>query len=257
MPGPIDPTPEVLRLIDDVLGSAAIGAYAHGSAVLGGLRLWSDVDVLVVTRRRTTDPERRSLVDGLLRISGWPPSVRRPVEVTSVVQADIRPWRYPPVMDLLFGEWLRADLEGGVPLAPPAPTPDLAPLLAMVLAGNRPLAGPPPAQVLDPVPPGDLRRAMREVVPGLLRDLDGDERNVVLTLARAWSTLATGEIRSKDAAADWALERLPEEQRPVLAHARAVYLGEADENWSELGARVRPHVDHVVGQIEREAPAGG
>ena len=78
--------------------------------------------------RRTTDAERRALVDGLLRISGrWPPIDRRPVELTVVVQADVRPWRYPPVMDLQFGEWLRADLERGLPPDPPSPTPDLAP----------------------------------------------------------------------------------------------------------------------------------
>ena len=232
---------------------SAIGAYAHGSAVLGRLRPLSDVDMLVVTRRRTTAGERRALVDGLLRISGrWPPVGRRPVELTLVVQSDVRPWRYPPVMDLQFGEWLRADLERGRPPDPPAPTPDLAPVLTMVIAGNRPLMGPPPAEVLDPVPPDDLRRAMRDVVPGLLVDLDDDTRNVLLTLARIWTTLATGEIRSKDAAADWALERLPDEHRAVLAHARAVYLGEADEDWTELDARVRSHVDHVLRQIERQ-----
>ncbi len=256
--GPLDPTPEVLRLVDRVLGANVIGAYAHGSVVLGRLRPLSDVDVLVVARRRTTDAERRALVDGLLRISGrWPSNDRRPVELTVVAQPDVRPWRYPPVMDLQFGEWLRAALERGVPPDPPSPTPDLAPVLAMVLAGNRPLLGPPPAEVLDPVPPGDLRLAMRDVVPGLLHDLDGDERNVILTLARVWTTLATGEIRSKDAAADWALERLPDEHRAVLEHARTVYLGEADEDWSELGPRVRPHVDHVLRQIDVLAPAGG
>ena len=186
--GPLDPTPEVLRLVDRVLGANVIGAYAHGSVVLGRLRPLSDVDVLVVARRRTTDAERRALVDGLLRISGrWPSNDRRPVELTVVAQPDVRPWRYPPVMDLQFGEWLRAALERGVPPDPPSPTPDLAPVLAMVLAGNRPLLGPPPAEVLDPVPPGDLRLAMRDVVPGLLHDLDGDERNVILTLARIWT----------------------------------------------------------------------
>jgi streptomycin 3"-adenylyltransferase len=86
-------------------------------------------------------------------------------------------------------------------------------------------------------------------VDALLDDLDDDTRNVVLTLARAWSTLETGEIRSKDAAAGWALERLPSEHRPVLEHARAIYLGEADERWDRLAADVRPHADYVVGRI--------
>jgi len=111
------------------------------------------------------------------------------------------------------------------------------------------LFGPPPSEVLDPIPPADVRRAMLDGIPSLLSDLDGDERNVVLTFARIWMSLATGMIRSKDAAADWALPRLPPEHRAVLEHARAIYLGEAAEEWGELLPRVRPHVDHVIGEI--------
>jgi streptomycin 3"-adenylyltransferase len=76
-----------------------------------------------------------------------------------------------------------------------------------------------------------------------------DTRNGLLTLARIWTTLATGEIRPKDEAADWALARLPEEHRPVLAHARSAYLGEEPEDWRQLAPRLRPHVDHVVQRI--------
>ena len=75
---------------------------------------------------------------------------------------------------------------------------------------------------------------MLDGIPALLGFLDGDEANVVLTFARIWTTLATGVIRSKDAAADWALRRLPPEHRAVLEHARAIYLGDAPEEWGDL-----------------------
>nr|BFE79616.1 hypothetical protein GCM10020093_022170 [Planobispora longispora] len=78
----------------------------------------------------------------------------------------------------------------------------------------------------------------------------------MLTLARVWTTLATGEIRSKDAAADWALARLPAEHRPVLEHARELYLSRrySEESWSdELRARVGPHVEAVLAEIDRLA----
>jgi hypothetical protein len=39
-------------------------------------------------------------------------------------------------------------------------------------------------------------------VPELLGDLEDDICNVVLTLTRAWATVATGEIWSKEAAAE-------------------------------------------------------
>ena len=81
---------------------------------------------------------------------------------------------------------------------------------------------------------------MLEGIGPLLADLDDDTRNVVLTLARIWTTLGTGEFRSKHAAADWALERLPEEHRAVLARARAIYLDDEPERWDDLGRACGP-----------------
>ncbi|MGW5671146.1 aminoglycoside adenylyltransferase family protein [Micromonospora sp. NPDC003776] len=247
---------DILLVVDGVLGADVLGAYLHGSGVLGGLRPASDVDVFVVSGRRTTAAQRRALVEGLFEISGRRAfrGPARPVELTVVTHADVRPWRYPPHGEFLYGEWLRDEYAGGG--APrPEPTPDLAPLITMVLRGNTPLVGPPPAELLDPVPAADLARAIVAGIPGLLADLDDDTRNVLLTFARIWATLDTGDILPKDVAADRALALLPPEHRPVLAHARAIYLGEAEERWSdELTAQVRPHVDHVLAEIRRLSP---
>jgi predicted nucleotidyltransferase len=232
-----------------------VGAYLFGSAVLGGLRPRSDLDVLVVSRRRTSRGEKRRLVERLLAVSGsQPPAPPRPVELTIVVESEIRPWPYPPAYDFQYGEWLRREFESGdVEPWPTTANPDLAVLITMVLLGNRPLLGPPPADVFDPVPRDDLVRAMVDGLDGLLRDLDTDTRNVVLTLARIWSTVASGTIRSKDEAATWALERLPDEHRTVLARARAIYLGDEEERWDDLEPHVRPHADRVVAEIRRLA----
>jgi len=82
-------------------------------------------------------------------------------------------------------------------------------------------------------------------------DIDSDTGNVILTFARIWSTVATDVIRSKDAAADWALDRLPEAHRPVLARARAIYVGDQAERWDDLRDQIVPHVDYVVAEIRR------
>ncbi|CAM5515791.1 hypothetical protein SRIMM317S_06957 [Streptomyces rimosus subsp. rimosus] len=189
---------EIVELTGGVLRENLMGAYLHGSSVLGGLKPASDVDVLLVSRMSMDGRERRALLDGLLAISGSR-NMARPVELTVVVQSEVRPWRYPPACDFLYGEWLRAEYEAGkVPR--PEPLPDLALLITMTLTGDSPLAGPRPAQVLDPVPHSDLVRASVAGVPDLLDDLDGDTRNVLLTFARIWTTLATGQIRPKDVA---------------------------------------------------------
>ncbi|MFF8104378.1 aminoglycoside adenylyltransferase domain-containing protein [Streptomyces sp. NPDC016640] len=243
---------EIVGLAGGVLGGDLIGAYLHESSVLGGLRPASDVDVLLVSRRPMGERERQALLGGLLGISGSR-NKARPVELTVVVQSEVKPWRHPPACDFLYGEWLRAEYEAGkVPR--PEPMPDLALLITMARTGDYPLAGPRPALVLAPVPHSDLVRASVAGIPDLLDNLDGDTRNVLLTFARIWTTLTTGQIRPKDAAAGWALAQLPPEHRPVLEHARQLYLNcrYSEEIWSEtLQAQVRPHVDRVLAEIDQ------
>jgi predicted nucleotidyltransferase len=248
----VDQLDQVVRLVDEAIGPAALGIYLHGSAVRGGLKPASDLDILVVTGRSMVDGERQVLAAGLTRLSGRR-SGARSLELTAVVQSQVRPWRYPPISDFLYGDWLRDEIGTDGPPRP-APMPNLAIMIPETLAGNHPLAGPPPADLLDPVPAEDIVRGSVAGIPGLLDDLPGDTRNVVLTLARIWTTLATGRIASKDAAADWALARLAPEHQPVLRHARQLYLTSryTEETWSdELRARVRAHVDAVLAEIDR------
>ncbi|MEU6762127.1 aminoglycoside adenylyltransferase family protein [Streptomyces sp. NPDC046853] len=259
-------TEDTVRLVRETLGGNVIGVYLYGSACLGGLRPHSDIDVFAVVERPLTAAQRGRLVEGLLGLSVWPARAEgaRPVELTIVVRRDVVPWTCPPRQEFQYGEWLRQEYERGL-LPSPVPSHDLAPLITMVLLADTPLAGPPPGEVLAPVPAGDLAGAIVAGVPELLAELASDTRNVVLTLARIWMTLATGAITSKDAAADWALARLPRDHRPVLAHARAAYVaGEAGEGeegaeraeraegerWAELGPRVGPFAAFVVGEIE-------
>src|SRR5690606_33383901 len=113
----------------------------------------------------------------------------------------------PPRCELLYGEWLRSEFEQGA-VPEPGPSPDLAVLVTMVHQGNAPLVGPPPGEVLDPVPPADLARAVVAGVPDLLADLEHDTRNVILTLLRIWTTArcsAGSRSRAQSAAAsfDW------------------------------------------------------
>jgi streptomycin 3"-adenylyltransferase len=231
-----------------------VGAYLFGSAVLGGLRPRSDLDVFVVSSRPTTREERQRLVDRLLAISwvGTPQGMLRGIELTIVVQSEIKPWRYPPRRDFQYGQWVRVALErGDVEPWRTTTDPDLASLITQVRLANRPLLGPPPAAVFDPVPHDDLLRAIVSDVDAWVGRLDSDTRNVILALARIWSTVVTGVVSSKDVAADWALARLPEEHRAVLARARAIYLGDEDERWDGVEHQVRRYADHVRGEINR------
>ncbi|HEX7172137.1 MAG TPA: aminoglycoside adenylyltransferase family protein [Candidatus Limnocylindria bacterium] len=251
-----DPVADQADAVVGVLARAlpagtVVGAYLYGSAVAGGLRRDSDLDFFGVVNRRLTPAETRALSDGLIPISdrdSRPPSWR-PIELTLAVHGEIRPWRYPPRVAFQYGEWLRGEFQRG-DLAPwNDPNPDLAVLVTMVLASGVPRIGPPAGVLLAPVPPEDVS-AMADELPSMLDDLESDTRNVLLTLARMWSTVTTGEVRTKDGAADWALIRLPEEHRQVLELARSSYLGKADDPAYDLRA-VRSHAVLVVDQIRR------
>jgi predicted nucleotidyltransferase len=250
-------TEDTVHLVRETLGADIVGIYLYGSALLGGLRPHSDIDLFAVVERPLAVGQRRKLVEGLLGLSAWPArgDEARPVELTLVVRREVSPWTYPPRQEFQYGEWLRAEYERGH-LPSPELSPDLAPLITMVLLADAPLAGPPPGEVLAPVPSEDLARAVVAGVPDLLAELASDTRNVVLTLARIWMTLATGAMTSKDAAADWALARLPAVHRPVLAHARTVYVAGEEERWEELRPLVGPYAAYVASVIGVLAGAG-
>jgi predicted nucleotidyltransferase len=241
--------------VRSLLQEELVGAYLHGSAVLGGLQPHSDIDLLVVAKRRTSRDEKRALVDLLLESSrsieaGGPP---RPIELDIVVASEIRPWRYPPTFDFHFDELLRTEFESGE--LEPWPTrtnADLASVVTMVLVGDRPLFGPPAHEIFDPVPRADYVHAILRDTRTVDQYLDWDTRNVVLTLARIWTAVATDEVLSKDSAASWALPRLPEEHRRVLERAQAVYRGDAEEeSWDAALPEVRAYAAYLVSVIER------
>ncbi|MBE1577600.1 aminoglycoside adenylyltransferase domain-containing protein [Amycolatopsis roodepoortensis] len=217
-----------------------LGLYLYGSAVAGGLRPDSDVDLLLITRRSLGESERAALVSLLSRVSGWrghatrfPGAAgRRPIELTGIVAGD-RPSR----RDFQYGEWLREDfVQGGLPR--PAEDLDVVILVATAHAAHRVLRGPALTDLLDPVPRGLLRDAALGVVPGLLSEIEGDERNVLLTLARIVVTVETGAIVSKDVAAAAVAPTLDGDGRALLERARAGYLGTAADDWTGLSAEV-------------------
>jgi predicted nucleotidyltransferase len=266
LPGLTDPEARqaqaVLDLLETTMGEALHAVILHGSAVSGGLRPDSDLDLLVVTTRRLTAAERRTLLDGLLARSRSPRrrDLPRHLEVTVVVTEDVRPWRYPPRLELQYGDWWRTEFEAGEESPWHSPDPDLAIVLTAARAVGRSLVGPPAADLIDPVPRDDLRRALTAVLPALVADLVDDTRNVLLTLARIASTLEHAEIEPKDVAAERALRWLPHDAAATLLHARDGYLGRIEDRWDEPEARAAARVaaDALLTRIEEvgEVSAG-
>ncbi len=242
-----------------ILGAALLGVYQHGSAVLGGLRPDSDIDVVVVLTRRSSAEEKRRLIELLLALSGGPSSSApgRPIEIDILVVSEIKPWRYPPTFDFHYSELLRDRFErGDLEPWPSRTNPDLASAITMVLVGDRPLIGPRPADVFDPVPRADYVDAVLRDTGTVDEYLAWDTRNVVLTLPRIWSAIATDDVHSKESAALWALERMPDAHRAVLERAVSAYRGDTEDRWDDLVVETRAYVDFILAEISRARAEG-
>ncbi len=233
----------VLRHLERNAAGDIAGAYLFGSAVSSGLRPDSDVDLLVLTRRTMTTGERLALIDVLLGLSGWKghsarfreAADRRPIELTSLVLQEVRPWTSAPRRDFQYGEWLREQLlEHHIP--EPEVDPDILVLAATAQAAHQVMVGPPLRTLLDPVPPEMLREAMVASIPDILAEIEGDERNTLLVLARMLVTLDTGRIVPKDIAANAIVPSLAAQDRVLMERARDGYLGVEEDLWGDSTA---------------------
>lgn len=248
--------PEVIDRIasyfDSISSDDLVGLYLCGSSIVGGLQRDSDIDVLAVTSRSLSTEERSEITDLLLRFSGRRATVEpgRPIELTSVVHSELAPWRYPPVCDYQYGEWLRDEFAAGQ-LPAPHPDPDLTILIIAARTTSQPLRGPAFDEITEPVPQADLRRAIHDSLKPLLADLHGDERNVLLTLARMVVTLETGDIVSKDDAAHRVMSGLPPHSQALMDLARQAYLGLAVDDWTQNRGQTQETADLLAAHVRR------
>ena len=223
-----------------------MGIYIFGSAVVGGLKNKSDVDVLVAVNESLTFEQRQVLLTRLMEVSGTIGNIHtvRPIELTVIRVADVVPWRYPPRSEFVYGEWLRKEFDAGA-VPNPVCDPDLALVLKTLIDNSLALYGDNAEKVFDAVPMADIQRAIRESLPGLLAEIQGDERNIVLTLSRMWLTSATGEIAPKDTAAEWVETLLPDHQAALVRYARQGYLGKIADDWSGRQEELMALISHM------------
>ena len=248
---------EVLDIITGILGSSVAAVYLHGSAVRGGLRKDSDVDILAVVECDLADETRRLLTDRLLKTSGQIGNRDglRCLEVTVVKLSDIVPWRYPAKIQFQYGEWLREGFEAGL-IQETYDDPDLAIILSQINQHSVALIGDDAYSMLDQVPRADLHEAIADSLSSLMAGINGDERNVILTLARMWATVESGVFLPKDKAAEWAGSFVTKEQRVLLELAASAYRGECTDDWSGIDDQLRELAAVMEGEIKSRVCCG-
>lgn len=243
----------LLSVLKKLLGQDLHNVSLYGSAVDGGLRKYSDIDLLSISSRNLTSEEINILIQNLLNISGkyMLDEILKPIELTLVNISEINPWQYPPKFDFQYGEWLRNQFENGEnnPWKSKL-NPDLTIVLKQASESGIVLSGSPLKDLIAPIPPKDFILACTDEIDNLLEDLKWDTRNVLLTLCRIWYSVENLRITSKDNAVDWVVERVPDPFKEILIHAKYIYIGLEEENWGKYVNNIIPCAEHLNDRIK-------
>ncbi|WBM38964.1 aminoglycoside adenylyltransferase domain-containing protein [Alcaligenes faecalis] len=242
-----------LALVQEILNLDLQALYLHGSAVAGGLRPHSDLDILAVVDAPLSDEQRQDLIAALLSISAPHPATPggpRCIELVVCRLADLQRNEHPAKVEFIYGEWLRDAFREGY-LSDAAADPEYTLLLAQARQQAQLLWGRDVLADVLATPIEHIRQAMRDGVEPLYEGLRGDERNVLLTLARMWRTGVHGDFVTKEQAAEWAIPRLPAELAKTLEYARLAYIGEVLDRWDTRGKEAERLAQALLGNIKQ------
>ncbi len=241
------PHPEVNAVLAELLGGARsvlgdrfFAMYLYGSLSSGGFNAkTSDIDFLVVTDGRLPDPSIAGL-DSLHRRlwdSGMPWADR--LEGKYVPKGELRRYQAgrAPTPTVNEGRFY-LDGEGS----------DWIIQRHVIRESGLAVSGPPPAELIDPVPPEHLKESVLRIMeewwapmlgnPEFLRN-GGYQAFAVLTMCRTLLTLEQGRIASKADSAAWAAGALEPRWKPLIAVALAMPHDGTDNILTETLAFIR------------------
>jgi streptomycin 3"-adenylyltransferase len=230
----------VAQALRSVLGDALVGVYLHGSATVGGFHPErSDLDVLAVASRPLTPDEKRAIARCLSE--EVLPCPAGGLELSVVTEDSIRnPVRAPRFEVHVATKRWRTFVDG----TEYGGDPDLVLHFAVCRVAGRAVAGPPAADLFPELPHSWVLTQMAEELEWA--EAHDAWTDGVLNACRNWRYLEEGEIGSKLAGAEWAMERAPDPAliNEALARRKRDREGQIDRGRAlaflqETGARLR------------------
>lgn len=149
------------------------------------------------------------------------------MEVTIVNQSELSNLKFPLHREFQYGEWLREEYSNGY-IPETVKDEDLTILLRKLRLNSLALYGKEATEVIPIISDTVFNKAILASLPYLIREIEDDEINVILTLCRMYYSIQTGVVISKDKAVDYILLITPDKFKPILVQAKAVYLGESN-----------------------------
>lgn len=257
-PTPFPEVNELLRLLHArmgaVLGAHLLALYLDGSLARGGFDAASDIDFVAVVPSQLDDTTFAALQQMHAAIGQLDYRLARDIEGFYVPLAGLR--RYDPANSLF------ANLERGATECLKWEQIGQAWIVHRYILREYGLvlAGPPPASLIDAIPPSQLQSTMRTALqewsdyvlaaPHLLTQ-PGYQSYAVLTLCRMVYTLQHADILPKAQAAAWGMTYFPARWQPLISqalHERLHLRAPTPQQTAETVALV----DYVRGLKERE-----
>ena len=218
---------EVLSVIERHLESTLLAVHLYGSAVDGGLKPYSDIDLLVVVYAPPALESKMAFVRALLVLEADCPP--KGLEM-SVVLAEACAHPGHPAPFELHGSpmhWprFREDLAGAC-AAMRGEDPDLAAHFAVAREAGIALCGPAARMVFAPVPREMVFASVWQDVASARESIHSDPVYTILNLCRTLAFARDGRMRSKAAGGAWGEENVPEFATLIRAARRAYEGGE-------------------------------
>ncbi|PWL71976.1 MAG: hypothetical protein DBY25_04305 [Clostridiales bacterium] len=228
MPRPNPPTPyqEVNRLLAALtdglqaqFGQKLIGIYCYGSLIWGDFDpSLSDIDLAAILSTPVTTEELEKLRGFHARLAQAFPAWEDRIEAQYVSRQSLACFRTQ--------ETTMANISPGEPLHFVPCNADWLTNWYFVLTYGRALAGPPAAEVVPHIADEEFFNAIRTDAAAWREYVQNTRRSrayqgyAILTLCRAYTTLATGKQVSKREAAAYVAEQMPG-KRPLIEQALA------------------------------------
>lgn len=214
----IDPTPypelnqvltELVAMARDVLADNFVGAYLQGSFATGGFDRHSDCDFIVVIERDLTQDELRRLRPAYQGVHGLDYEWANHLEGSFFPASTLRDYNRAG-RRIWYADHGHRELERSAH--------DNTAVIRWILREKGVvLAGPPPADLIDPIPVRALRAEMLKIFTEWGEQILADPREIgsrfyqtfsVLSYCRFLNNLHEGRIGSKPAGAEWAKANL-------------------------------------------------
>jgi predicted nucleotidyltransferase len=224
---------QALDLVADLrttLREKLIGIYLHGSLATGCFNpACSDIDILALTFHQATLKDKHQLAECLLAHSANP----IPIEISFVGAADIHPWKYPTPYDFHFSEEHREQIKRDLATGhwrnwnkKRLVDTDLATHIRILKERGILLTGPSIRSIFPDVPDNDFRASILRDFKWAAGRMDQRPMYATLNTCRCMVFVKHGTIMSKQEAAEWALDFLPQEFTHIVSSALEGYLGE-------------------------------